>query len=690
MKKVRLILILNSAFIILHSFAFAQNESSPFKPSGIALDKRHRTIDSLFNLIKTDKNDTNKVNHLNNLSLKYELIGDFEKGIIYGKEALELASKLNFNEGIAHASGHIGNIYRLLGQFPRALDYALKSLKLNEELKNEKNISSSMVNIGLIYYSLSDYPKALDYYFMSLKRDQELNNKTGMARNFDNIGVIYSDQKDYPKALDYYRKALKIAEEQGNKKYMAAILYDIGIVSEKQKDFTRASEYFFKALKMEEELGNKNGEARNLGNIGQLYVSMEKFLDAFKYLYNGLALDYANGAKNALSSDYANLSNLYEKSIIPLPDSIGGKLLAMEQMRLRSLYYYKRSITIRDEIFSEENKKQLVRKEMNFEFDKKEAVSKASHDKEMAIAEAEKKKQIIVIWSVISGLLLVLVFSFFIFKRWRITQQQKNIIEKQKEKIIDSITYAQRIQESILMEEREIKNYLPDSFIFFKPKDIVSGDFYWCTKIDDKIILAAVDCTGHGVPGAFMSMIGNTLLNQIVNEKHITKPSEILQLLNLGVFEALHQEKDGSLADDGMDIALCCIDYKNNEVQFAGAQNPLYIVSANQIEVISADIHVIGGCITTSIITDPMKKEFTNHVIPIKKDMSIYLFSDGYMDQFGGSENKKFGVKRFKELLLNNQHQGMKKQKELITSTHNEWRGNSNQIDDILVMGVRI
>jgi serine phosphatase RsbU (regulator of sigma subunit) len=187
-----------------------------------------------------------------------------------------------------------------------------------------------------------------------------------------------------------------------------------------------------------------------------------------------------------------------------------------------------------------------------------------------------------------------------------------------------------------------------------------------------------------------MSMVGNTLLNQIVNEKHTTVPSEILRLLNIEIYQALHQEKDGALSRDGMDVALCCIDYKNNNVQFAGAQNPLYMVLDSEVVIIKGDKQGIGGGGSIAKIFNPLKAEYTNHVIPIKKGMSIFLFSDGYMDQFGGNDRKKFGILKFKELLLKSQNLSMQKQKEVIANALEDWKGSKPQTDDILIIGLRI
>ena len=275
--------------------------------------------------------------------------------------------------------------------------------------------------------------------------------------------------------------------------------------------------------------------------------------------------------------------------------------------------------------------------------------------------------------------------------------------------ITDSINYAKRIQDSILLSEEEIQKYLPDSFIYFQPRDIVSGDFYWFSahpQTGGAIIIAAIDCTGHGVPGAFMSMIGNMLLNKIVNEKHITDPEEILNRMHIGVLTALQQEKKDAQSQDGMDMALCVIDTENKQIQYAGAMNPLYIIRNNEKSLlkkgrvssqttnipelieIKPDSRSIGGISLKKEINT--ERKFTTHTIDIQKGTVIYMFTDGYIDQFGGEKNTRFTSSRFKQLLLNNYNLDMQQQKISLSKTMEEWKGDLKQIDDILVMGIRI
>lgn len=254
--------------------------------------------------------------------------------------------------------------------------------------------------------------------------------------------------------------------------------------------------------------------------------------------------------------------------------------------------------------------------------------------------------------------------------------------------VTDSIKYAKRIQEAILPPDSLVKKLLPNSFVLYKPKDIVSGDFYWMEEKNGKVMFAAVDCTGHGVPGAFMSIVGYNILKQAVTNNNLTTPALILDVLNEGVSETLHHghEHEQGQAKDGMDIAFCTIDFNTLELQYAGAFNPLYIVRNGQMLQTKADKFPIG------YFMGEEKKKFTNHTIPLERGDTVYIFSDGYADQFGGSFGRKFMAIPFRVLLmdLNKGQMSMEKQKEILNQTIEEWRGALDQVDDILVMGLRI
>ena len=266
-------------------------------------------------------------------------------------------------------------------------------------------------------------------------------------------------------------------------------------------------------------------------------------------------------------------------------------------------------------------------------------------------------------------------------------RKQKEEIELQREKTLESIRYARSIQESLLLSEEEVQQYFPESFLLFRPRDIVSGDFYWVTEKDDLLLVAAVDCTGHGVPGAFMSMIGKTLLDEIVFTKNITSPAIILEELHLLLLETLHQNKEDS-AQDGMDLNLCVIDRSAGEIRFSGARNPLVIVRNGELEVIKADYHSVGGR-SLRPGADPRLK-FQEQTLVIEEGMYLFLFSDGFVDQFGGEEGKKFGQRPFYELLQGSQKRTVKGQKEKMEQALESWMGSQDQIDDILVIGIRM
>jgi len=262
-------------------------------------------------------------------------------------------------------------------------------------------------------------------------------------------------------------------------------------------------------------------------------------------------------------------------------------------------------------------------------------------------------------------------------------QEQKEIVEAQNRHITEGINYARNIQMAILPSGEEINKVFPEHFILYRPKEIVGGDFYWLFRKEDFVFVAAVDCTGHGVAGAFMSMIGTDLLNQIIIEKQVTEPAEILTELNLGIKLAFKQSAREFETQQGMDVAICSINLKNNEVNFAGALRPMYVISNGNFMEIEGDKSSISGTSDTGYVYTPNKSK-------LKKGDSIYLFSDGFADQFGGPKGKKFMTGKMKELIISNRHLTMNEQKIKLVAAHETWKGDNKQVDDILVMGIKL
>jgi len=706
--------------------------------------------DSLLSLLRNDKVDTLKITHLNNLG--WELMyNNPDTSIILGREALSLAEHLPSQSTAKkfHASAfeNLGVYYQIKGDYPKALDYSLKALKVYEEILSEvknpllkkaaqKGVASCLLNVGLVYKDQNDNAKSLSYYLKALKIDEELGNKTEMAAALGNIGVVYYDLATasgskindslYQKAFDNYFKVLKIAEELGNKSYQAIALGNIGniyddrsrIAKTRMKDRTsdslckKAFDYYFKALRIDEELGNKNGVARHFSNIGSLFTSTGKLKEAEFYLKKAIAIDDSTGAMNDLRQDEESLSQLYDTT---------GKVAAEKKQFESVAKYYKLSMThfkkamaLKDTIFSQENRKELTRKELNFAFEKKEATMKAEHDKEAAVAAAENKKKNIIILSIAFGLLLVMIFAIYMLRAFiqkknannKITRQkeeielQRNELSLKNQHITASINYAKRIQDAILPSREELSNHFPNHFVFFRPKDIVSGDFYWYYPISHSspllegnknktldaefsggVIFAVVDCTGHGVPGAFMSMIGNTLLNKIVNEQKIIQPAEILNHLQAGIVQALHQESRSQ--DDGMDISICLFNKEKNKIIFAGANHSMFIIHENSVQEIKGDIYSIGSLFSKK------NAAFTQKEILLHNNSNLYFFTDGFADQVGEISGKRYLTKQLEKLLLRAASFGINEQKEVITKTFEDWRGNCLQIDDVLLAGIR-
>jgi len=626
-------------------------------------------------------------------------------------------------QGIALVMLNKARIYVELFDKAKALDYYLKSLKLYEEVNDKKNKALVVTAIADNIYMDADYMRTLDYYFKSLKLYEEMNDKQNVGRAWVNIGWSYMNLSDaelikkginpidrYSTALQCQLKSIKTYEEIDDKVSMANPLENIGWIYQSLTDsacmkmglsfaerYTKALQYEFDALRLVE----KGNDTYTIGavwsSIAVIYFKQQQYSNALKYagktLQVGSEMGYMDVEKDAQFVFYQTYKALGNTS--------------------KALYHHEQYIALGDSIVRMENQKEITHKEFLFDFEKRAVADSIKNielqkvkDAQIQAQQAQLKQEQTQRYALYGGLTLVIIFSFALFNRFRVIRHQKKIIERQKQlvenknrDITDSIEYAKYIQESLLLSEEEINKILPyESLVFYQPKDVVSGDFYWLSSANNNgnpvYIIAAADCTGHGVPGAFLSMMGNMLLNEIVNEKHIINPALILKEIHSGIVNSLHKENESKVHGDGMDIALCVIDPANRVIQYAGAISPLYIVRKQNaegkepLEVIKGDLFSLGGKAGTSSI--PSDVFFTCHTIPMEKDMTMYLFSDGYMDQFNSIQKLRFGSARFRNLLVESAHLPMREQKENLIKTFEDWRGTGKQIDDILVLGLRL
>ena len=352
--------------------------------------------------------------------------------------------------------------------------------------------------------------------------------------------------------------------------------------------------------------------------------------------------------------------------------------------------YLEQMVENKDSLEKLSAKEDITKYESEKEFEVKQQLDSLKHLDEIRIQQAETKakeeeiKTQKIIESVLFvGILLVIGFLGFVYKQLSTTKKQKVVIEEKQQEISDSINYAKRIQDAMMTSSVYLKDTLPKSFIFFKPKDVVSGDFYWIYKDqEENIFFTVADCTGHGVPGAFMSMIGTSLLNEIIIEKGIKDTDKVLYEMRAQIIKSLGQEEEGA-QKDGMDISLCKLNMNNKTLEFSGAHNSLIHISGEELKTYRGDHQPVG-----LLLGD--KKPFTKHKVKLKKDDMLYIYSDGYQDQFGGERGKKYMAAKFKNQLLKMSKETEDQQLSLLDQEFSSWIQDYEQIDDVCVMGVRV
>jgi serine phosphatase RsbU (regulator of sigma subunit) len=694
--------------------------------------QKSRAIDSLQQRLKTAKTDSARCYRSDELALEYYEIQP-DSGIAYANQSLCLAKKINNPEYIIDANITLGMINRGRGEYNTSLNHLHTALDIAKEHHVKSHYFMRIYAcLNLSYTEQGNYTAGIEYGFKSLHEIEKTHDTLAMALSNNNIANTYFQIKQYDKAMMYYKIALTYAKQTKNLYGQSLLTGNIGSVYFETQKFDSAKLFYDRSLQLSKQLEDPSGEAVAYGNIGSYYQQINDNKSAIEYynkaekiyselkmqpnladMYYSLANSYLNVKEYNQSLNYANRSlNIADKT---------GSLPAKEQAHLalknvyeklnnipQAYYHYKEYIAARDSTFNEQNKKNQFKAELVYEYNKKrytdsltQAVATNIQQKELN-QEREKTQTLrkFTIAAVI-GFMLMLILALFILKGYKdkqkankIISEQKNQVEIQKQKIefqkivletknkevTDSITYAKRLQEAILPPHSFVKQFLPESFIFYKPKDIVAGDFYWMEPIKDDILIAAADCTGHGVPGAIVSVVCSNALNRAVKEFKITDPGKILDKVRELVVETF--ENSESEVKDGMDISLCSINKKTNELKWSGANNSLWIISNNDLIELKPNKQPIGK------IDYPTP--FTTHSITLKPNDSVYLFSDGMADQFGGEKGKKFKYSQLKETFLSIRNESMDAQSKSISGVLENWKGNLEQVDDILIIGIRI
>ena len=594
-----------------------------------------------------------------------------------------------------------------------SIDFGKQFLEMSEAAGDKDLQIEGLQNLGITYYNIGDYEKTIQYFIKALRIEEERNNIKGMAQAYNNLGVVFDEIGRKEKALEYYKRSLSIKEEFRDSLMMAPTLSNIGIINLELNQVREALDNFNRALKIDTELNNEEGIVKSLNNIGKSYTQMGVYDSALYYLNQSLerssVLDTYNKAElfNNISNVYLKSGNYpraienYQKAldiglsvqaVLNVQESYKGLSEAYSGLNnyQRALQYYKLFTASKDSVFNESSSVKIARIETDYRIQKREKEIELLK-KEAEIRNLNLSKNRTVSYFLMGSLVLILVMVGVLYHKYHFKQKSNEILEKQNQEIanknlniLDSILYAKGIQEAILPDTSMLNKVFKDAFIYCTPRDIVNGDFFWFAGKGNYLVMAAVDCTGHGVPGAFMTVMGNSMLNQIVLENDIYMPSKILCELNRSVLSTLHQENFNMNKNDGMDMSVCLYNTTNKELIFSGAKRPLYYFKDSRFNLIKGSKYSVGGTFNRQ------EKNFQDHKISLDENDTFYLFSDGITDQFGEKLDKKFMNKRWKELLASIQPLNMTDQRAAIEKNLNDWRGNLEQTDDMLVIGVKV
>lgn len=615
-------------------------------------------------LLTSGEKDQKKVDQLNEL-FKNSLNQDPFQALEYTKAALEIADSLNYDRGIAYALNNLGVIQNRIGNLDKALDYFFQSRRLHQAIANQDGLAAALNNIGTVYSSKKHFDKALEYFLSAYRIIEQSGDTSRIIGSLNNIGNIHLARNEDQVALDYYKVSLALYYGLGNRYQVFDPHTNVGNIFFRGKQYDSAIFYYRQSLSVEEGNENLAGQAQALDHLGVTYEQLGQHSTAIDYLVNALEIAQSINSNPLLMDIYKSLSDTYFNK--------RDWLLAKDYLLLYGM--------VKDSIYNEDSNRRISELERSFEMEQQNQQIELLK-KESEIQQLQLKNNRISILAIVFGSAVLFCLVIFYYLKNQANQKTRELLASKNREITESIHYAQSVQSAIL-DKDSISRSFPESFILYKPKDIVSGDFYWHSKLNGSDILASVDCTGHGVAGAFMTVIGNSLLNQIVVEDHESNPARILEKLDIKLRKTL-KDKQVDISNHGMDMAICRIDRNLHKIIFAGARSNIFSVRDGVITEIKGDRHTIGENLNDET------KAFKQQELSYRPDDIYYLSSDGFADQFGEHTNKKFMKKKFKELLASIHHHSLADQQNLLENELQRWQGKLEQTDDILVIGIKI
>ncbi|MDP1803409.1 MAG: SpoIIE family protein phosphatase [Bacteroidota bacterium] len=695
-----------------------------FSLSSFSQDKRK--IDSLIKVSET-ADDSVKLKCYHLLCALYQGNNN-DKVIEYGRKTLSLGIKSKSEKHISSGYLKIGNYHYLENNFDSAIFYYNRAAVVAKSAGVLQTEASAHQNLGLMYADMAEFTKAINEMILAQKIHEQLKDNNENANIKNAIAVVYINQKNYTQAENYIKQAIALMDTTKQKGLLGYPFLNLGIVYENKSQFKLAAAYYKKALREFGQTGDLSGASNCYNNLYQSFINQNK-IDSAIY-FNTKLKEIAKSTKNRRNEFIANLNfeGLYQRfkpnAVLAkcYLDSLQTAISELNMPEYASVFYQEKGtynlnygnkdtgyyfidkfLNIKDSIVSLENTMVTNELQTKYETEKKDLLIKQTNS-ELNLEEEKNKRKTIIIWlgtAAFVGTLFFLIIAFVNYRKAKKAnliiknqnlvlelqkkevEDQKHIIEEKQNEIISSINYAQRIQSAVLTGDEVWKKISKEYFIVFQPRDIVSGDFYWAHVLSNgRAVFALADCTGHGVPGGFMSMLGNSFLNELVVENKLFKADEILNRLRDKVIAALFQ-KGQTQQKDGMDMMLCVWNKMDNTLEFAGANNTLYIVRDKQITEYKGDKMPIGSYLEEN-------KKFTAQKVALQTNDLIYLSTDGFADQFGGDKGKKFKSKQLEELLVEISTLTIEEQKQKLATSFAQWKKNFEQTDDVSLLGIKV